>query len=75
MIKVVKIKNHHIPWDKIREIIVIILGVIFMAAAFFQAGWIIRDLRTDDTRDRLSKTEERQHDLQGRIVILEGKGK
>ncbi len=56
-----------------REKIVIILGLIFMAAAFFQAGWIVRDLRIDDTRDRLSVVEERQHDLGGRVVILEGK--
>ncbi len=58
-----------------REKIIVILGLIFMAAAFFQAGWILRDLRKDDIRDRLTKIEEYQRDLGGRMIVLEGKRK
>jgi hypothetical protein len=71
----VKIENHKFSWGKIREIFILILFCAILVMAAFEAGWIVRDLRKDDMKERISKTEERQRDLSGRVIVLEGKKK
>ena len=68
----IKIHNHKIPWEKIRETIVVILGLIFMAAAFFQFGFIVRDLRTDNTLEKYHTLDRRVMSIDGRLTAIEG---
>jgi hypothetical protein len=68
----VKIKNHGIPWGKIREGIFWISFCILLSLAAFEAGYIVRDRQKDDTREITLKNNASVKDLHGRMTALEG---
>ena len=55
-----------------RETIIWIIFLVLLALAAFEGGYIVRDRRKDDTRERVLKLETKATDLSGRMVILEG---
>ena len=68
----VKIKNHRIPWEKIREGFFWIAFFIILSLAAFEAGYILRDRQKDDTREITLKNDASIKDLHGRVTVLEG---
>lgn len=57
--------------NAVRETIIWVLFIFFFGLACFQAGYILRDLRSDDAKDRIVKLERKFTDHDGRLVAVE----
>jgi hypothetical protein len=68
----IKIKNHKVPWGKIREGIFWVVFWILLSLAAFEAGYILRDWQKDDTREIALKNDAKIKDIHGRMTVLEG---
>ena len=55
-----------------RETIVWIIFLGLLALAAFEAGWIARDFKKDDTREMVLRNNDRVTGLSGRVTVLEG---
>jgi hypothetical protein len=55
----------------IRQALAWILFILFFGLACFQAGYILRDLRADDSKDRILKLEDKFRNHDGRLIAVE----
>ncbi len=62
-------------WGAIRQAIFWFGFCILLALASFEAGWILRDLKTDEMQKKVLKLTDQFRDHDGRITIMEGKRK
>ena len=58
-----------------RETIIWILFCLILAAGAFGWGYIYKDHRVDDLREQVHRLDEKQKDMNGRLVAVEGKRK
>jgi hypothetical protein len=70
----VRVHGPGTDWSGLREIVVLVLFILFFGLACLQAGYILRDWQKDETRERIHKLETKFTDHDGRIVLLEGPG-
>ena len=73
MIRDIKIKNHRIPWEKIREIFILILWSAILVAAAFGWGMIYENRRHESLQEKIYNLETKVRDQNGRITSLEGR--
>jgi len=73
MIKAIKIQNHRIPWDKIREYFVFFLFCSILVAAAFGWGIIYENRRHEGWRENFIKLENKIRNQDGRLTVLEGR--
>jgi hypothetical protein len=71
----IKVNDPHRDWSGIRQSIIWIFFLLILTAGAFGWGYIYRDFRADDLREKIYKIDERQKDMNGRLMAIEGKKK
>lgn len=71
----IKIQNERRDWSGFRETIIWILFCFILAAGAFGWGYIYKDHRVDDLREKVHTMETKQRDMNGRLIAVEGKKK
>lgn len=57
----------------IRETIIWILFCFILAAGAFGWGYIYKDHRVDDLREQVHRLDDKQKDMNGRLIAVEGR--
>jgi predicted negative regulator of RcsB-dependent stress response len=57
----------------VRETIIWILFCFILAAGAFGWGYIYKDHRVDDLREQVHRLDDKQKDMNGRLIAVEGR--
>lgn len=71
----IKINKTGTDWNAIREAVVWILFLVILTLGAFGWGYIYRDRRIDNLEGRVTRIDDRQKDMSGRLIAIEGKKK